>query len=448
MIRLGLSLLSGILTSPFALGAETSTPPLVPVISIQDSINPGTGAHIMESIERAEANHAAALVMELDTPGGLLSTTRQIVQKMLGTNVPIVVFVSPKGAHAGSAGALITFASDIAVMAPGTQIGAAHPVNAGGDSPSEDAPSKTGAKPTEHKSVMEQKITKDTAAFARSLAHSKGRNIAWAEKAVLDSDSIIAEEALKQDVIDLIADNTEELVSKLKGLKLRKAKSGIDRLPLDLGPAERWPMAVKNRVVSFFSDPNLAYMMLSFGGLCLWIELTHPGFVLPGVVGVFCILVSLISFQLLPISYGALALILIGIAMLIAEAFLPTFGVLGVGGIVCFIVGSLFVMDTVNPLFQISLKLILPTAAALVTIAGILGTLLWRARARQSKVNLGSLIGETGQVKENISAKPGTVFVRGELWSAVAEPSQDIAQGKLVRVVDCKNMQLIVTPHT
>lgn len=401
-----------------------------PFIVVKDTINPGTADFIETAIRKADADKAPFLLIELDTPGGLLSSTRQIVQQMLNSKTPIVVYVAPRGAQAGSAGALITLAADVAAMAPGTNIGAAHPVSGGGDEKPSDA--------------MNEKITNDTAAFAESVAKTRGRNTAWAIKAVRESQSTIADEALKIGVIDLIAEDRGDLLKQLSAFKLKAPKHTITSLPADGGAWQEIEMPIRHRLVSFFANPNLAYLIMSLGGLCIWVEVTHPGLIFPGVLGAICIMVSLISFQLLPISYGALGLILAGMAMLVAELFLPTFGILGAGGLAAFVLGSLFLMETSVPEFQISLSLILPLAATLAGVTFLLGFVLLRTRKMRVGNLMTTMVGSLGQVKETLSEKPGKILVEGELWNAVSVDGAPVPTGRVVVVREVKGMLLVV----
>ncbi len=400
-----------------------------PVLTVADSINPGTGDYLIAGIEAAETSKAPYLVIYLDTPGGLLSTTRLIVQKMLGSTVPIVVFVGPRGAHAGSAGALITFAADIAAMAPATNIGAAHPVLSGGG---------------EMDKTMATKMANDTAAFAESVAKARGRNTAVAIQTVKDSASLTADQALKQGVIDLIAEDLSDLRTKLTGFRLRVAKGTLVALPGEAAEFTPRPMSLKYRIVSFFADPNLAYLIMSFGALCLWIELTHPGMILPGAIGTLCVLVSMVSFQLMPISYGALALIVVGLGFIVAELFLPTYGILGVAGIISFIFGSLFLMDTTAPEYQISLKLIFPTAATLAATAVFISFSVLKSQRRKHLSGLEALVGEEGQVRETVGETKGKVFVQGELWNARSDSGTSIPKGSIVVVKQVQHLELVV----
>lgn len=405
--------------------------PSVPVLTLNTSVNPGTGDYLVSRIEEAEKAKAPYVIIRMDTPGGLLTTTRQIVQKMLNSSIPIVVYVSPRGAHAGSAGALITLAADIAAMAPGTNIGAAHPVVPGDDKPDK---------------AMAAKMANDTAAFAESVAKTRGRNKEWAVKAVKDSVSVTADDALKQGIIDVIAEDMTDLQQKLPGMKFKAPKAGATALPADPVVLVERPMNLKHRAVSFFADPNIAYLIMSLGALCIWIELSNPGMVLPGVIGVICVLISLVSFQLLPISYGALALIFVGLGFVVAELFLPTFGVLGIAGIAAFIFGSLFLMDTNTPEFQISLKLIFPTAAALAAAAIFIGVNILKAQKLKNASGLDTLLGQYGEVREPVSDSAGKIFVQGELWNAVSGTGSEIPKGAVVVVKEVRRMQLVVVP--
>lgn len=402
-------------------------PKTVPILTVSGSINPGTTGYVIRGIDEAQEAGAPFVVIHLDTPGGLLSSTREVVKAMLNSRIPIVVFVGPRGAHAGSAGAIITFAADVAAMAPGTNIGAAHPVVPGNEKVDE---------------TMKAKMANDTAAFAQSLAKSKGRNVEWAAKAVRDSASLIAEEALKRNVVDLMADDVPDLLRKLEGHKLNVAKGSVTELPPAVLSGQEIEMSMKHRMVAFFADPNLAYMIMSLGGLCIWVELSNPGLIVPGVVGVICILLSLISFQLLPISYGALGFILVGLMMVVGELFLPTYGLLGLAGIAAFIFGSLFLMDTPSPEFQISLSLILPTAAVLAGSAVLLGWLIVKSRGRRLRSGTEAMVGEFGRVRETVSTDAGRVFVQGELWSA--RSVDPIEEGELVVVEEVNGMNLKV----
>lgn len=400
------------------------------LLVLSDTINPGTADYIVTGIEKAENNNSPFVVIQLDTPGGLITSTRQIVQAMLNSPLPIVVYISPKGAHAGSAGAIITFASDVAAMAPGTHLGAASPVVPGDKKVDE---------------TMQKKMFSDTAAFAESLAKAKGRNSEWARKAVIEAASLIAEDALKKNVIDLMAEDKDDLLEKLKNYTLRKPKKHIASLPKEAQTLNFIEPSVKQKLVAFFANPALAYMIMSLGGLCIWIELTNPGLIFPGIIGGICIILSLISFQLLPIHYGALAFIFLGLALMVAEVFLATYGLVAIAGVVCFIFGSLFLMDTAAPDFQISLYLILPIAGVLIACALAIGYLVVRSARRRVASGTSTLVGEIGQVRETIPPEgTGQIFIHGELWQAASATQSEIELGSTVVVREIHDMVLLV----
>ena len=401
----------------------------VPVIQIADTINPGTADYIITEIEQAEKLGAPFLILQLDTPGGLLNSTRQIIQAMLNSHIPIVVWVGPKGAQAGSAGALITFAADISAMAPGTNIGAAHPVDGSGQVQDK---------------VLAEKITNDTAAFAESLARVKGRNIEWAQSSVRNSSAISSEEALKLKVVDLIANDLDDLEIKLRGFASHTSKNAKILLPAVKSPLYIIKPTLKQQVVSFFANPTLAYLILSFGALCLWIELSHPGILFPGILGVICLLISLVSFQLLPIRLGALGMLLLGIILLIIELYVPSYGALGIGGILAFVLGSLYLMDTTIPEFQISTLLIFPVATCFAIVVCILSFILLKTRRLKVTDTYLSLVGLFTEANTDITERTGNVFLNGELWSARSADGTLISKNSKVLVQQVNGLVLTV----
>lgn len=401
----------------------------VPVIQIADTINPGTADYIITEIEQAEKLGAPFLILQLDTPGGLLNSTRQIIQAMLNSPIPIVVWVGPKGAQAGSAGALITFAADISAMAPGTNIGAAHPVEGSGQVQDK---------------VLAEKITNDTAAFAESLARVKGRNIEWAQSSVRNSSAISSEEALKLKVVDLIANDLDDLEIKLRGFASHTSKNAKILLPAVKSPLYIIKPTLKQQVVSFFANPTLAYLILSFGALCLWIELSHPGILFPGILGVICLLISLVSFQLLPIRLGALGMLLLGIILLIIELYVPSYGALGIGGILAFVLGSLYLMDTTIPEFQISTLLIFPVATCFAIVVCILSFILLKTRRLKVTDSYLSLVGLFTEANTDITERTGNVFLNGELWSARSADGTLISKNSKVLVQQVNGLVLTV----
>src|SRR5215470_2747254 len=299
-------------------------------ISIDGSINPAVDDFIRESIARAKLNGAKALIIQLDTPGGLLSSTRTIVKEMLGSPVPVMVYVAPSGAGAGSAGVFITMAAHIAAMAPGTNIGAAHPVAGAGQ---------------EVKGVMGEKIENFTASFSETIARQRGRNAEWAIQAVRKSVSITEQDALKKNVIDIVAKDIDDLLAQADGRKVdldgRKQALAVKGARVD-----RYQMSLKEKIINTIADPNISYLLLMAGILGLYMEFSHPGVIFPGVAGALCLILALISLQLLAFNHAGLVLILLGVALLIGEAFMPSFGVLGIGGVISLALGSFLLFDT------------------------------------------------------------------------------------------------------
>lgn len=404
----------------------------VPVLTISDTINVGSADYIQSGIESANEKNAPLIIVQLDTEGGTLQATRTIVKAILNSRSPVVVFVTPKGGHATSAGTFITLAADVAVMSPGTHIGAAHPVLAQG----------------KMDDVMKEKATKDTAAFAESLAKAKGRNTVWARLAVEKSESVIAKTALDKNVIDFMADDLPQLLEKLPNHKLRVQKNGLSQIAEDSLVASHVEPSIRHRLLSFFAHPQMALWILSLGGLCIWIELSNPGLILPGILGGICVILSLISLQMLPIHYGALALILFGMGMMVAEIFVTSYGLLGIGGVLSFVFGSLFLIDTDVPGFQITLLDVLPMAAVLTVGVLVLAYLVLRSRKSRVQSGMESLVGEYAEVKEQISDnQEGKVFIFGELWKARSTKGGAIPPKAIVVVKEVHNMLLVVEPQ-
>src|SRR5581483_10445030 len=312
-----------------ARGAAAGTAPRVHLVRIDGAITPAVVDFLRDSLAHAERERAAALVVEIDTPGGLLTSTRTIVQDLLGARVPVISYVAPSGAGAASAGVFIVMAANVAAMAPGTNIGASTPVEgSGGDIPG----------------AMGRKVKSFTASFAKAIAERRGRNVEWAVRAVRRAVSVTDREALEVGVIDLVAADVPDLLAQANG---REVEVAGEKRTLDVAGATvvKGDMSVRQRVFAFLADPNVAYLFMLAGLLGLYLELSHPGVLLPGIVGGICLLIALASFQILPINIAGLALLVLGVAMLVAELFLPSFGIVGVGGLVAFVLGSLFLFD-------------------------------------------------------------------------------------------------------
>ena len=410
--------------SVLAQSKDASTPH-VDLISIDGTINPAVDDFIRESISRAKANAARALIIQLDTPGGLLTSTRTIVKEMLGAPVPLIVYVAPSGAGAGSAGVFITMAAHIAAMAPGTNIGAAHPVAGGGQ---------------EVKGVMGEKIENFTASFSESIAQQRGRNTEWAIQAVRKSVSITEKEALKIKVIDVVAKDINDLLEQAHGRKV-DIDGRKQELLLKGARVERYGMSLKQKVLNTIADPNIAYLLMMAGILGLYMEFSHPGVIFPGVAGAICLLLAFASLQLLPINYAGLGLIILGIGLLIGEAFAPSFGVLGVGGIISLALGSFFLFDTEGSDLIVDRSIILTAVATLGTFVLAVSYLVFRSQKSKPALGMDGLIGEIGEVRGKLTPS-GKIFVHGEHWNARADSEIDI--GEKVEVVGYEGMSLKV----
>ncbi len=404
----------------------------VNLITIDAAINPAIGDFIHENITRSTEEGALALVIQLDTPGGLLNSTRTIVKDLLSAPLPVIVYVAPSGAGAGSAGVFITMAGHIAAMAPGTTIGAAHPVGSGGQDIEGD---------------MGDKIENFTASFSESIAQRRGRNVEWAEKAVRESVAITEVEALQKKVVDIVATDIQDLLRKANG---RKLEIGNTQTVLDLRSAQtesgtfrvtQIEMRIKHRVLNFLADPNVAYLLMMAGILGLYVEFTHPGVIVPGVVGGICLLLAFAAFQVLPINYSGLLLLLLGIGLLIAEVLLPTFGVLGIGGVISFILGSLFLFDSPDADLLVDRSIIATVGVSVAAFMLFVGALAVRTLGQRSVSGVDGLIGTTGEVRVRIDPR-GKVWIHGEYWNA--ESTEDLEVGQKVQVVSVTDLVLHV----
>jgi membrane-bound serine protease (ClpP class) len=397
------------------LGAQAA-PPHVDLITINGSINPAVDDFIRESIARAKTDGAQALIIQLDTPGGLLESTRSIVKEILGAPVAVIVYVAPSGAGAGSAGVFITMAAHIAAMAPGTNIGAAHPVGGGGE---------------EIKGVMGEKMENFTASFSESIAQKRGRNAEWAIQAVRKSVSITEKEALNKNVIDIVATNVEDLLKQADGRTV-EIDGRQQKLALKDAQAVHYEMSLKQKIINAVAHPNIAYLLLMAGILGLYMEFSHPGVFFPGVAGAICLLLAFASLQLLPINYVGLVLMLLGVALLIGEAFFPSFGVLGVGGIISMALGSLLLFDSQNSDIGVDRSIVFTAVGTLGVFVLTVSYLVFRSQKSKPTLGVEGLIGEIGEVRGKLTPK-GKVFVHGEYWNAQAEGEVDV--GEKVKVV-------------
>ena len=399
--------------------------PHVDLIVIDGTINPAVDDFIRESIGRAKSNGARALIIQLDTPGGLLSSTRTIVKEILGAPVPVMVYVAPSGAGAGSAGVFITLSAHIAAMAPGTNIGAAHPVAGGGQ---------------EVKGVMGEKIENFTASFSETIARQRGRNAEWAIQAVRKSVSITEKEALKLNVIDIVAKDINDLLKQAEGRKV-DLDGRTQTLSLKDVEVIRHEMNLKDRVINIIADPNIAYLLLMAGILGLYMEFSHPGVIFPGVAGAICLILALISLQLLAFNHAGLVLILLGVALLIGEAFMPSFGVLGVGGVISLALGSFLLFDTQDSGVGVDRSIIFAAVGTLASFVLAISYLVYRSQKSKPTLGFDGMLGEIGDVRAKLNPA-GKVFVRGELWNAEADGEIDM--GEKVEIVGYQGLNLKV----
>lgn len=396
-------------------------------LKIDGTINPVTADFIHRGIEKASTEKAACLLIQLNTPGGLLKSTRVIVSDMLTSPVPIVVYVSPGGAHAGSAGVFITLAAQVAAMAPGTNIGAAHPVDMQG----------------ERDSLMNEKATNDAAAFIRTIAEKRKRNLAWAEEAVRKSLSITENEALEKNVIDLVAKSREELLDRIDG-KIIETGSGTRMLHTRNAQIETMEMGPAEKILDMLSDPNIAYLLLLLGLYGILFELYNPGTILPGMVGAISLVLAFYSMHTLPVNYAGVALIIFAIIFFVLEIKIASHGLLAIGGTLSLLLGSLMLIQTESALelARISRGVIIPSVA---TTALFFIFVLGLGLKAQRRKPVSGAEGMTGEIGESIDTlnPTGRVKVHGEIWQAEAL-TEKIERGEKIRVVEVKNLKLRV----
>lgn len=410
-------------------GSLADDPGPVIVATIASSINPVTADFLSSVIERAEKEKATLLVLELDTPGGLDTAMRQMVQEIIRTPVPVAVYVSPPGARAASAGVLVTLAADIAAMAPGTNIGAAHPVGMGGGGMD---------------NTMAKKVENDAAAYARSLAEKKGRNGEWAEMAVRESASLTETDAKKKNVIDLVAPSLSALLTAVDGRVVEKGEKTVT-LRTKGASVTRIPMGLRHRVLSALADPNIAYILMMIGIYGIFFELSNPGAVFPGVVGGIALILGFYSLQTLSASYAGFLLIALALILFILEIKIASHGALTIGGIISLVLGSLMLFrSSVDPYLRISWGVILAMVGVSAAFFGTVVTLAVRSQLRKPETGSEGMIGETGVAMGDFTGK-GKVFVVGELWDA--ECPLPLRKGDKVTVVSRKEMTLVVKPQ-
>ncbi|MFP5409479.1 MAG: NfeD family protein [Gammaproteobacteria bacterium] len=414
----------------------------VRVLTVQGAISPASADYLLRGIARANADRVHLVVIEMDTPGGLDTAMRDIIKAILASRVPVATYVSPQGARAASAGTYILYASHIAAMAPATNLGAATPVELapGGQpgAPDKPVPPAKPAGPADAQKPVQapvgdaktRKVVHDAAAYIRGLAELRGRNVEWAERAVREAVSLPASEALELKVIDLVATDLGDLLKQLHGraVQLDGATVTLDTAQAEI---ERAQPDWRSRLLAVIGDPSIAYILMLLGIYGLIYEFSNPGMLFPGVVGGICLLLALFALQVMPISYVGLALMILGIALMISEAFLPSFGALGLGGIVAFVIGSVMLIDTDVPGYGIPWMLIVPVAVASALFSFFVAGMAIKARARPVVTGAEEMIGATGEVLDDFE-QDGWAHIHGERWKV--RSAVPLARGARVRV--------------
>lgn len=429
-LAFGLLLAAGLLAASSGRGAEPvrlSGPVLI--LEVADAVSPGSAEYIEYGIAEAGRLGAQLLLIRLDTPGGLVTSTRDIVKAIFSSEVPVAVFVAPGGARAASAGTFITMSGHIAAMAPGTNIGAASPVSGGGGQIEGD---------------MRKKAMNDVAAFARAVASRTGRNTEWAESAVREAVSVDEKEALRLKVIDLVAVDVQALLLAVDGRRVKLA-SGREVVLSTRGAGKVFlGQSWRQRVLTLLSDPNIAYILMLLGMYGLFFELSNPGGILPGVVGAISLLLSLYALKVLPVNYVGLLLILLAVVLFVLEIKVVSYGGLTIGGITAMTIGSVMLIDSPEPYLQISLKVILPAVAGTALFFVWIVGLGFRAQQRPPVSGGEGMIGQVGVVRAGTEdGRPAKIFVRGEIW--LADADEPLQLGEKVRVVSLEGLRLRVS---
>jgi membrane-bound serine protease (ClpP class) len=406
-------------------GPAFADEPELLILSVSDPISPGVTEFVTDGLQMASDTRAAGIVITLDTPGGLVESMRKIVQAIFACKAPVIVYVTPSGARAASAGVMITMAADIAAMTPGTNIGAAHPVGTGGQDIGE---------------TMAEKAVNDLVAFARGIANRRGRNAQWVEKAVRESVSVTAAEALKDNVVDVVAKNLDDLIDQIEGRTIKEKGTlrlaGVRRTLIKEG--------LRTKILKTISDPNIAYILLMIGLAGLYFELANPGSVLPGVVGGISLILAFFSLQALPVNAAGIMLILLAIMFFILELKVTSFGMLSFAGVLSLVLGSMMLFKGAGPQFQVAWHVLLPTVLLVSGFFVGIVLVVVRAHTRKARTGADGLVSEVGVVKQ-VQGREGKVQVHGELWQAVFEDEDTVSVGEKVRVVAVEDLVVIVT---
>ena len=424
IFRMLYGLLAGLLLCVFSAPSSAEVLKIV----VKDTIHPITDEYIGRALDEAARNKDQAVLIELSTPGGLLDATRDIIEKILASPVPVIIFVTPSGSRAASAGFFILESADVAAMTPGTNAGAAHPVTLGGGKMDD---------------AMKEKLENDTAALLRSVVSKRGRNVEVAESAVRQSKSFTDQEALSQHLIDYVASSEQDLFKQMQGKTVKRFNGQTATLNLVGQPILDYNLTLKEKILGFIMDPNIAFMLLAIGALALYAEFNHPGAVVPGTVGVVFILLAIFALNLLPVRFAAVVLILSSFALFALEAKFAAHGVLAIGGIVTMVLGALLLVDAPIPEMRVHLLTALAVSIPLGLITVFLMSIALKARANKVVTGAEGLVGEIGTAQTALSPQ-GKVFVHGELWDAVA--SANLAAGQIIVVRRVDGLQLQVDP--
>jgi membrane-bound serine protease (ClpP class) len=392
----------------------------VDVVTVDGIINPVVAEFLTKTIKRSTAQEAECLIIQMDTPGGLDLSMRSIIKEMMGAEIPIIVYVSPSGARAASAGAIITIAADIAAMAPGTNIGAAHPVSLGGGEMGDE---------------MAAKVENDAAAYVESIAIKRNRNKEWAIKAVRESVSIGAQEALKENVIDIIAADLNDLLTQIDGREIKTA-TGSKVLATKSSTLNYIEMGLREKILDTLTNPNISYILMIVGLLGLYFELSNPGAIFPGIIGGICLILAFFAFQTLPVNYAGVLLIILSLILFILEIKVTSFGMLTVGGIIALTLGSLMLFDSSIPFARVSLDVIIPVVVITSSCCVLIVSLAIKAHRRKPTTGREGLLNAQGITRSTLDPE-GKVFIHGEYWDAVS--SEMIPEGTRVEVLEVKD---------
>ena len=450
---LAVLLLAGLLLSVLQANSQpTQLPRTAVVLNVRDAISPATSDYTFRGLEHARDSGAALVVLQLDTPGGLDLAMREIIQDILASSVPVIIYVAPPGARAASAGTYMLYAAHVAAMAPGTNLGAATPVQIGGGALPEMKPPHqaepaggTGGEPPGKPAAsdsMGKKVLNDSIAYIRSLATMRGRNVEWAELAVRDAASLASEEALREGVIDIVAADIDDLMRQAHGRVVNVL--GVDR-SLDTSNLmlERFDPDWRNRLLAVITNPNVAYILMMIGMYGLFFEFVNPGFVLPGVTGAICLLLALYALQILPVNYAGLGLIILGILFMVGEAFVPSFGALGLGGMVAFVIGSVILFDTHGSDMRIAYPLIGVVSAVTGGFVLIVMRLAYTSFHKPVVSGMEEMVGSVGEAVTAFE-QHGRIYIHGESWQA--RSSSPLQKGERVRVTALEGLTLRVEP--